>query len=151
MYRGGRHRATGLWPCTTLRNQILRHRFAIPGSRGLWAAVQHSIQEQPPRRRRHSAPSGEFMGSKAELANFPNRAGREDSHGQAAVVRCKSNDVRFEAKDLLFRALGVDLTLIEGNRKRERLGGYLAEVGVDVSRFPTESISRVGYGYVRPR
>jgi len=49
----------------------------------------------------------------------------------------KSNDVRFEATGPLFRALGVDLTLIEGIDVGTALV-ILAEIGVDVSRFPTE-------------
>ena len=49
----------------------------------------------------------------------------------------KSNDVRFDAKGPLFQALGVDLTLIEGIDVGTALV-ILAEIGVDVSRFPTE-------------
>ena len=49
----------------------------------------------------------------------------------------KSNDVRFEATGPLFKALGVDLTLIEGIEVRTALV-IMAEIGVDVSRFPTE-------------
>ena len=49
----------------------------------------------------------------------------------------KSNDVRFEATGPLFQALGVDLTLIEGIDVGTALV-ILAEIGVDVSRFPTE-------------
>jgi transposase len=60
----------------------------------------------------------------AELAKFANRAGEK-------------NDVRFDAKGPLFQALGVDLTLIEGIDVGTALV-ILAEVGVDVSRFPTE-------------
>jgi hypothetical protein len=68
----------------------------------------------------------------AELAKFPNRAGKKPrTRGR------KSNDVRFDAKDPLFQALGVDLTLIEGIDVGTALV-ILAEIGVDVSRFPTE-------------
>ena len=49
----------------------------------------------------------------------------------------KSNDVRFEATGPLFRALGVDLTKIEGIDVGTALV-ILAEIGGDVSRFPTE-------------
>src|SRR5450432_2507180 len=49
----------------------------------------------------------------------------------------KSNDVRFDATGSLFKALGVDLTLIEGIDVGTALV-ILAEIGVDVSRFPTE-------------
>ena len=68
---------------------------------------------------------------------FPQPSGSEDSHGQAAEARRKSNDVRFEATGPLFQALGVDLTLIEGIDVGTALV-ILAEIGVDVSRFPTE-------------
>ena len=63
--------------------------------------------------------------------------GREDSDGKPASVGKKKNDVRFDAKGPLFQALGVDLTLIEGIDVGTALV-ILAEIGVDVSRFPTE-------------
>ena len=49
----------------------------------------------------------------------------------------KSNDLRFQANHLLFKALGVDLTLIDGIDVSTALV-ILSEIGVDVSRFPTE-------------
>jgi transposase len=52
--------------------------------------------------------------------------------------RCgrKKNDLRFAATGPLFQALGVDLTEVEGlDVGTARV--ILAEVGVDVSRFPT--------------
>ena len=61
----------------------------------------------------------------------------EDPDRQAAQARRKSNDIRFEATGPLFKALGVDLTLIEGIDVGTALV-ILAEIGVDVSRFPTE-------------
>ncbi len=73
----------------------------------------------------------------AELANFPNRAGEKTRTVKPRKRRRKSNDVRFEATGPLFRALGVDLTLIEGIDVGTALV-ILAEIGVDVSRFPTE-------------
>ena len=63
--------------------------------------------------------------------------GREDLQCQAPQERRKSNDVRFDATGPLFKALGVDLTLIEGIDVGTALV-ILAEIGVDVSRFPTE-------------
>ena len=53
--------------------------------------------------------------------------------------RCgrKNNDVRFQATEPLFKALGVDLTLIDGIQVNTALV-ILAEIGMDVSRFPTE-------------
>lgn len=49
----------------------------------------------------------------------------------------KKNDMRFEATGLLFEALGVDLTRIPGIDVATALV-VLAEIGVDVSKFPTE-------------
>ena len=73
----------------------------------------------------------------AELAQFPNRAG-EKTHALKPRKRGrKSNDIRFEAQGPLFKAFGVDLTLIEGIDVGTALV-ILGEIGVDVSRFPTE-------------
>jgi transposase len=73
----------------------------------------------------------------AELGRLPNRAA--DKQFQPRPRRCgrKSNDVRFKATEPLFKALGVDLTLIDGIEVNTALV-ILAEIGVDVSRFPTE-------------
>jgi transposase len=73
----------------------------------------------------------------AELAKFPNRAGEKTRTAKPRQRGRKRNDVRFEAMGPLFQALGVDLTLIEGIDVGTALV-ILAEIGVDVSRFPTE-------------
>jgi transposase len=73
----------------------------------------------------------------AELANFPNRAGEKTHKVKPRKRGRKSNEVRFEATGPLFQALGVDLTLIDGIEVGTALV-ILAEIGVDVSRFPTE-------------
>jgi transposase len=73
----------------------------------------------------------------AELAKFPNRAGEKTRTAKPRQRGRKRNDVRFEATGPLFQALGVDLTLIEGIDVGTALV-ILAEIGVDVSRFPTE-------------
>jgi transposase len=73
----------------------------------------------------------------AELAKFPNRAGEKTRTVKPRRHGRKSNDVRFEAKGPLFHALGVDLTMVEGIEVGTALV-ILAEIGVDVSRFPTE-------------
>lgn len=72
-----------------------------------------------------------------ELARLPNRAA--DKPFQPRRRRCgrKNNDMRFQATEPLFKALGVDLTLIDGIQVNTALV-ILAEIGVDVSRFPTE-------------
>ena len=73
----------------------------------------------------------------AELARFPNRAGEKTRAHKPRKRGRKSNDVRFDAAGPLFQALGVDLTLIEGIDVGTALV-ILGEIGVDVSRFPTE-------------
>jgi transposase len=73
----------------------------------------------------------------AELAKFKNQAGEKTQTGKQRTRGRKSNDARFEATGPLFRALGVDLTKIEGIDVGTALL-ILAEIGVDVSRFPTE-------------
>jgi transposase len=49
----------------------------------------------------------------------------------------KPNDLRFEGTEPVFRALGVDLTAIEGIDVPTALV-ILGEIGADVSKFPTE-------------
>jgi transposase len=72
-----------------------------------------------------------------ELARLPNRAA--DKPFQRRPRRCgrKSNDMRCDVTQPLFKALGVDLTLIDGIEVNTALV-ILGEIGVDVSRFPTE-------------
>jgi transposase len=72
-----------------------------------------------------------------ELAKLANRAGEKTRTAKPRKRGRKNNDVRFDATGPLFRALGVDLTLIDGIEVGTALV-ILAEIGVDVSRFPTE-------------
>jgi len=72
-----------------------------------------------------------------ELARLPNGAGNKPFQSRPRRCGRKSNDVRFNATEPLFKALGVDLTLIDGIDVNTTLV-ILAEIGVDVSRFPTE-------------
>jgi transposase len=72
-----------------------------------------------------------------ELARFANRAAGRTRTTKPRKRGRKSNDARFDAAGPLFQALGVDLTLIEGIEVATALV-ILAEIGVDVSRFPTE-------------
>jgi transposase len=74
---------------------------------------------------------------RAELARLPNRAGDKPFQPQRRGRGYKSNDVRIDATEPLFKALGVDLTLIDGIDVSTALV-ILSEIGVDVSRFPTE-------------
>jgi transposase len=73
----------------------------------------------------------------AELARLPNQAGKKTQAAKPRKARRNGNHVRFDAVGPLFKALGVDLTLIEGIDVGTALV-ILSEIGVDVSRFPTE-------------
>lgn len=73
----------------------------------------------------------------AELAKFSNRAAEKTRSGKPRKRGHKKNDIRFDATEPLFRALGVDLTKIDGIDVGTALVA-LAEIGPDVSRFPTE-------------
>lgn len=72
-----------------------------------------------------------------ELAKLPDRS--QDKPFQRRPPKCgrKANDLSFDACGPLFKALGIDLTEIEGIDVGTALV-ILAEIGVDVSRFPTE-------------
>jgi transposase len=71
-----------------------------------------------------------------ELKKLPSRT---DKTLPPKKPKCgkKANAIRFDATGPLFKALGVDLTEIEGIDVGTALV-ILAEIGVDVSRFPTE-------------
>ena len=73
----------------------------------------------------------------AELAKLPDRAGDKPFQAKPRNGGRKRNTLSFEACGPLFKALGVDLTEIEGIDVATALV-ILAELGVDVSRFPTE-------------
>jgi transposase len=72
-----------------------------------------------------------------ELKKLPNRAADKEVPDKRPQRGRKNNDLRFQATAPLFQALGVDLTEIEGINVGTALV-ILAEIGVDVSRFPTE-------------
>lgn len=73
----------------------------------------------------------------AELAKLPNRAEDKPFVPKPRKGGRKPNNLTFAAGEPLFKALGVDLTEIEGIDVATALV-VLAEIGVDVSRFPTE-------------
>jgi transposase len=73
----------------------------------------------------------------AELVKLPDRAGDKPFTAKPRKGGRKPNNLSFAAGEPLFRALGVDLTEIEGIDVATALV-ILAEIGVDVSRFPTE-------------
>jgi hypothetical protein len=73
----------------------------------------------------------------AELTKLPNRAGAKSFVAKPRRCGRKPNDLNFHACGPLFQALGVDLTEIDGIDVSTALV-ILAEIGVDVTRFPTE-------------
>src|SRR5260370_14730289 len=73
----------------------------------------------------------------AELHQLPKRAGDKPFQPKPREGGRKQTDLAVEACGPLCTALGVDLTEIEGIDVRTALV-ILAEIGVDVSRFPTE-------------
>ena len=73
----------------------------------------------------------------AELTKLPDRSNDKPFTPRHLNRGRKPNDMDFEACTPLFKALGVDLTEIEGIDVGTALV-ILAEIGVDVSRFPTE-------------
>lgn len=73
----------------------------------------------------------------AELDRLPDRGKGEPIATRPRRRGRKANDVRFDAPTKLTRALGVDLTAIEGIDATTALV-ILAEVGGDVGRFPDE-------------
>jgi transposase len=73
----------------------------------------------------------------AELTKLPNRAGNKPFSAKPRRTGRKPNDLAFDAAGPLCRALGVDLTEVEGIDVGTALV-ILSEIGVDVSRFPTE-------------
>jgi transposase len=84
-----------------------------------------------------------------ELAKLPNRSGDKPFTPRQRRCGRKANDLSFDAYGPLFKALGVDLTQIEWIDVGTALV-ILAEVGIDVVRFPTEKHFASWLG-VRPR
>src|SRR5262249_31518529 len=74
---------------------------------------------------------------RAELARLPDRSGGRPLAAKPRRCGRKANDLSFDAAGPLLRAVGVDLTEVEGIDARTALV-ILAEVGADVGRFPTE-------------
>jgi transposase len=71
------------------------------------------------------------------VARLPNRSAGAAPPRRPRGRSRKPNDLRFEGTAPVFRALGVDLTAVEGIDVPTALV-LLGEVGADVSKFPTE-------------
>jgi transposase len=70
------------------------------------------------------------------LGELPNKAGEQTLPPKPRLRKRSVNEPRFDARGLLFRLCGVDLTAIEGIDGTTALV-VLSEVGLDLSRFPS--------------
>jgi transposase len=71
------------------------------------------------------------------VVRLPDRSACASLQRKSRTRGRKPNDLRFDGTNPLFRALGVDLTAIEGIDLSTALV-ILGEIGADVSKFPTE-------------
>ncbi len=71
------------------------------------------------------------------LAKLPDRSAGAKLQPKVKKCHRKPNTLRFEATEPVFRAMGLDLTAMEGIEAYTALV-ILGEIGVDVSKFPTE-------------
>ena len=71
------------------------------------------------------------------LRRFADKSGGKVLTPKAGKRQTRTNAVAFNARALLFRMAGVDLTMIEGISELTALV-ILSEIGTDLSRFPTE-------------
>jgi transposase len=71
------------------------------------------------------------------LGKLPDRSAGARLEPKQSTRGRKPNNLRFDGTKSVFRAFGVDLTAIEGIEVSTALV-ILGEIGVDVSRFPTE-------------
>lgn len=70
------------------------------------------------------------------LSGLPDRAGGASLPPRPKARKLKSREPSYDARGLVYRACGVDLTAIEGIDQTTALG-LLGEVGPDLARFPT--------------
>jgi transposase len=71
------------------------------------------------------------------LRKFADRSGGAVLAPKPRRSKARANAVKFDARGLLFRLAGVDLTVIEGIEATTALV-ILSEIGTDLSRFPSE-------------
>jgi len=71
------------------------------------------------------------------LRGFADKSGAAPLPPNPRRHKAGRNEVRFDARTLLFRMAGVDLTVIEGISTTTALV-ILSEIGTELSRFPTE-------------
>jgi transposase len=71
------------------------------------------------------------------LRKFADKSGGEVLTPKPRKHQGRANAVKFDARWLLFRMAGVDLTVLEGIEETTALV-ILSEIGTDLSRFPSE-------------
>lgn len=71
------------------------------------------------------------------LRRFADKSGGEILPPKPRKHAGRANTLRFDARGLLFRMAGVDLTVLEGINEATALV-ILSEIGTDLSRFPSE-------------
>jgi transposase len=100
------------------------HLAALELAYQLWTTYQKKLDELDKRIAKHLG----LMKLERELPPLP--AKKPGSHGP------KHNAPRFNAREALYLVVGMDLTDIEGISETTALA-LVAEIGVDVSKFPT--------------
>jgi transposase len=71
------------------------------------------------------------------LRGFADKSAGKELPRKLRHQKQRGHDVRFDARALLFRMAGVDLTVLEGISETTALV-VLSEIGTDLSRFPSE-------------
>jgi transposase len=99
------------------------HLFALKQALALWEAHQELIRDCDREIERY-------------LQTLPDRAAGATLPRRPRVRKLKPSEPAYDARGLVYRACGVDLTAIEGIDQRTALV-LLGEVGPDLSRFPT--------------
>jgi transposase len=99
------------------------HLFELKQAVELWEYFQAKIRECDVQIERY-------------LNTLPDRSGGVTPIPRPKVRQLKTHEPRYDARSLVHRACGVDLTAIEGIDQTTALA-LLAEIGPDLSRFPT--------------
>lgn len=106
-----------------LGNWREEHLFSLKQAVGLWESYQNLIRECDHEIERY-------------LATLPDRSGGQTLPRRPKVRKLKPHEPAYDARGLVHRACGVDLTAIEGIDQTTALV-LLGEIGPDLSRFPT--------------
>jgi transposase len=104
-------------------NWRAEHLFELKQALDLWEHLQSKVRECDAEIERY-------------LASLPDRAGEVVLPPRPKLRKLKPREPAYDARGLVYRALGVDLTAIEGIDQTTALV-LLGEIGPDLSRFPT--------------